>query len=359
VNKTNKILVFFYIFLSISYGLFILTTSDGLEENLLELVLPKKITEFETSRLVDIPINRIFDVMADIENFPNILPKNILYVHIQNQSNNEIISEEKLSERGIQTKLLVKHTLKPYSEHIIEILEGDAKGTIITQSFESINSKTKLTTHVNLNLKGISSVIAFLPEANLVHAINTIISHFVDYSKFDIYEKTVNSVYQEILYRSADSEGLLHYSTLLRNEQMTEQDLRNILIKSDEYYLIKMKNIDELNSKTIIVIDDLYEKILLRPSDLEGMIYFGNLLETGTTSDEIRTLLLESDEGKNVSSLHPIRSKIMTFYLALSDTYPTESQINYYHKMIDDDLMTIEDVENELKELKKYKKLHN
>ena len=177
VNKSDKIIVFFYIFLASSYGIYIFTISEGLEENLLELIVPKKITEFETSRLVDVPKNRIFDVMADIENFPNILPKNVIYVNILNKTNNVIIAEEELSEAGIKIKLLVKHTIKPYSEHIIEIIDGDAKGTTITQSFESVDSQTKLTTNVHLNLKGIVSVIAFLPESNFIHAINTIISH--------------------------------------------------------------------------------------------------------------------------------------------------------------------------------------
>ena len=59
VNKSDKIIVFFYIFLASSYGIYIFTTSEGLEENLLEMILPKKITEFETSRLVDVPKNRI------------------------------------------------------------------------------------------------------------------------------------------------------------------------------------------------------------------------------------------------------------------------------------------------------------
>lgn len=357
VNKSDKIIVFFYIFLASSYGIYIFTTSEGLEENLLEMILPKKITEFETSRLVDVPKNRIFDVMADIENFPNILPKNVIYVNILNKTNDVIIAEEELSETGIKIKLLVKHTIKPYSEHIIEIIDGDAKGTTITQSFESAGSQTKLTTNVHLNLKGITSVIAFLPESNLVHAINTVISHFVEYSKYDVYEKTVDALYQEILHRPADREGLLHYSALLKNEQITEQDLRITLFNSEERSSMEMKTIDELNNETINVINDLYEKILLREADSKGMRYFGNLFENGTTLDEIRTILLESEEGKSVSVFHPVRSEIKSLYRQFFDRVANDTEINYYHKMIDDGLMTIEDVKKELEESEEYKNL--
>ena len=235
MNKTDKIIIIFYIFLASSVGLYVITYDVGIDESLLELVTPiKKTTEFEISRLVDVPNNRIFDIMANIENFPNILPENVVSVNIVNKTDNEIIAEEELFEAGIKTKLLVKHTIKPYSEHIIEIIDGDAEGTKITQYFESVDSQTKLTTNVNLKVKGVTSIIAFVPETNLVHAINTVISHFVQYSKYNVYEITVNSIYKEILDRQADEESLSHFSSLLRDGQITEQDLRFALLNSEE-----------------------------------------------------------------------------------------------------------------------------
>ena len=54
MNKTDKIILIFYIFLASSFGLYVLTYDLGLDESLLEVITPKKITEFETSRLVDI-----------------------------------------------------------------------------------------------------------------------------------------------------------------------------------------------------------------------------------------------------------------------------------------------------------------
>ena len=279
MNNLNKILVIFYIFLASSYGIFILISSDGLEDNFFELILPKKITDFEIIRFVDVPHERIFDVMADIENFPNVLPKNIVNVSIITKTNNVIIAEEELSEAGITTKLIVKHTIKPYNEHIIEIIEGDAKGTIITQYFESSGSQTKLTTNVHLNLNGVTSIIAFLPESNLKHAINTIISHFVEYATYDAYDKIVISIYDEILNRPADVEGLSYYSTLLRNEEITEQNIRELLINSKELFLLEIKSVDELNPETIKIISNLYNNFLLREPDPEGLEYYGNLFE--------------------------------------------------------------------------------
>ena len=329
-----------------SFGLYVFTYDVGLEESLLEVVTPKKITEFEASRLIDVSNNRIFNVMADIENFPNILPENVVSVNILDKTDNEIIAEEELFEAGIKTKLLVKHTIKPYSEHIIEIIDGDAEGTKITQYFESVDSQTKLTTNVNLKVKGVTSIIAFVPETNLVHAINTVISHFVQYSKYNVYEITVNSIYQEILDRQADEESLSHFSSLLRDGQITEQDLRFAHLNSEER-VFKQKTIDELNEETINVINDLYGKILLREADPEGLSYFGRLFESGVTSDKIRAMLLESDEGKNISFNHPVRGKITTVFALIFDTSPDNSYVDHYQKMIDDGLMPFPDwIEN-------------
>ena len=322
------------------------TACEDLNVSMIESVTPKKIIEFETSRLVDVPNNRIFNVMADIENFPNILPENVVSVNIVNKTDNEITAEEELFEAGIKTKLLVKHTIKPYSQHIIEIIDGDAEGTKITQYFESVDSQTKLTTNVNLKVKGVTSIIAFVPETNLVHAINTVISHFVQYSKYNVYEITVNSIYQEILDRQADEESLSHFSSLLRDGQITEQDLRFALLNSEER-VFKQKTIDELNEETINVINDLYGKILLREADPEGLAYFGSLFESGVTSDKIRAMLLESDEGKNISFNHPVRSKITTVFALIFDTSPDNSYVDHYQKMIDDGLMPFPDwIEN-------------
>jgi len=342
VNKTDKIILIFYIFLASSFGLYVLTYDLGLDESLLEVITPKKITEFETSRLVDISNTRIFDIMANVENFPNILPENVVSVNILSKTDNEIIAEEELSEAGIKTKLLVKHTIKPYSEHIIEIIDGDAEGTKITQYFESVDSQTKLTTKVNLNVKGITSLVAFVPEGNLVHAINTVISHFVEYSKYDVYEITVNSIYQEILDRQADDWALSHFSALLRDGQITEQDLRSTLLNSEERALLE-KTIDDLDEETINAINDLYRKILLREAEPEGLLYFGNLFESGMTLDEIRTMFIESDEAKSISSTHPTRSKIITVYGLIFDARADDSYVDYYQEMSDDGIILFPD----------------
>jgi len=357
MNKSDKIIVFFYIVLAFSYFSYVLISSEGLENNPFQSVTPTKTTDFETNQLIDIKKEIIFNEMANIENFPNIFPQNVVSVKILNKTDNVIIAEEELTELGIRITLLVKHTIEPYNKHTIEIIDGDAKGTTITQSFEEVNSQTNLNTKVHLDVKGVLSLIPYLPESNFIHAINTVNSHFIDYSKRDIYDDKVDLLYLEILNRTADAEGLTHYSELLRNGQITEDELRFTLLNSEERILMEMKSIDELSDETKNTINDLYEKILLREADPEGLKYFGNLLENGTTSDEIRVILLESDEGKNMSLFNLDRIQIKFLYRDLFDRVANDAEINYYHKMIDDGLMTIEDVKKELEESEEYKNL--
>jgi ribosome-associated toxin RatA of RatAB toxin-antitoxin module len=354
IKKSDKLIIVFYIILACSYGTFILFSTFEVEPNLVKSIIPQKITDFETSVLVDVNKEIIFDLMADIENFPYILPENINYIKILDKNDNTIFAEEKLSESIISVTLTAKHTIQPYSKHIIEILDGDAKGTIITQSFESIGSQTKITTNVHLNVQGATNIVAYIPESNLVHAVNTVVSHFVDYTKRDVFENKVNALYVEILLRPVDPEGLLHYSSLLRNGQITEDDLRLILLNSDERSMSEMKSIDQLSDETKNIINNLYEKILLRPADPEGMKYFGNILEIGTSSDEIRTRLLESEEGKNVSVFHPIRSQINYLHLEILDRSATDDELTYYHEMIDNNSMTMDDITKELKDSNEY-----
>jgi hypothetical protein len=365
MKKSDKIIVFFYIFLAISYFTYVVISSENMENNPFHSVTPKKITDFTTNQLIDVKKEIIFNEMTNIEYFPNVLPQNVINVIILNKTDNVIIAEETLSEAGINITLLVKHTINPYNEHIIEILDGDAKGTTIIQSFEEIDAQTNLNTTVHLEVKGILSLIAYLPESNFIHAIHTVNSHFANYTKLDIYEKKVNLLYVEILNRPADIEGLTYFSGLLRTSQITEDGLRFTLLNSEEA-LNQLKSIEELNNETKNVIDDLYQKILLRSADPEGMKYFGNLLETGTTTDEIRTTLLESEEGKNVSSQHPIRNEIKLIFRTLFDipqenyvSIPDEYILNYYHKMIDDTLMNMDDIKKELEEFGEYPDIKN
>lgn len=80
--------------------------------------------------------------MANLENYPKVLPGNYISSRIINQTINTIYAEEKVAEFGIKTKMLVKHTIIPYDKHVLEVPDGDVNGTKITEIVEGNDSST-------------------------------------------------------------------------------------------------------------------------------------------------------------------------------------------------------------------------
>jgi len=256
------------------------------------------INKFEISK------EKIFESITDISNYPYVLPRNVISVNILEQSENEIVAEETFTELGIKVNLKVKHTILPYEQHIIEIIEGDASGTKIIQTFEEENNLTIITTDVVLNLKGLLSPFGFLPRLNMDSAINTALSSFVEYSqRFDDESKIIDDLYREILHRPVDLEGLRYYSPLLQEEKITVDEIREALKNSEEFktQLLpdEIKTLDELSENTKKQVNDLYFEILGREADPQGLQHFGSLIEIGKmTTEELRQALLNSTEYK-------------------------------------------------------------
>ena len=123
----------------------------------------------------------IFEAMVDVENYPFVLPQNISEVKIINQTNNVIFAEETVSEFGVKIKLLVKHEIFQPKEHIIEILDGYAKGTKIIITFSEIDSKTTISSDVSLITSGpVNSIIFLMGQSHFESAYASIIRAFED-----------------------------------------------------------------------------------------------------------------------------------------------------------------------------------
>jgi len=130
---------------------------------------------------------KIFDTMADIENYPNILPKNIISVKIINETqpgiSTIIFAEEIFTERGIVINQIVKHDIFPYERHTITVMSGDAKGTKITATFNQTFAGTQITTDVKMHIQGILAYFGPLARTNIESAIGTTIDTFIEYAE--------------------------------------------------------------------------------------------------------------------------------------------------------------------------------
>lgn len=151
-----------------------------------ELRTIERSLEFQT--IIDVEKKNLFDVMANVENYPLILPNSYVSVQILDKTDNSIISLETVKEAGIQTTFKVKHDFIQYDSHQITILDGDAKDSSIILWFNDYDiNKTRILVKSDLKLKGIMIPFGIIPDENIHHAFNTVLNGFTEYL-----EKTKN-----------------------------------------------------------------------------------------------------------------------------------------------------------------------
>tara|TARA_B100000953_G_scaffold7049_1_gene6348 strand:- start:501 stop:1889 length:1389 start_codon:yes stop_codon:yes gene_type:complete len=324
--KKDKIILIFYIAFGFSLVAGFLYVDSTFEKNNLPDVLPQEITELVVKRDLAIDKQSLFLTFQDVKNHHMILPRNILNVEIIDMSENIVVTKSTMIERGIKTNMTLKHQFDPYNTYEIEVMDGDAKGTTAKLIFEGNSIQTNLTAKIDWKAQGILSSILFLPKENVSHAVNTVIDEFVLYSKThsDEHEKLIDDIYRSTLYRPVDPEGLSHYSMLLRENKITVDEIRQELLESDEGRFTlnptEVKTIDEINPNTVNVIHSLYEKVLYRPADSDGLQRFGSLMDAGKLSaNALEEMLLNSFEKKQREKAALQRIIIEIFAIRISD----------------------------------------
>jgi ribosome-associated toxin RatA of RatAB toxin-antitoxin module len=362
LNKTSKVIISFYIFFGVSFFVGILYVDLEFRElypdimnstKILTIIEPLDVVTIETITPVEKKL--IFDTITDVKNYPIILPKNIISVKILEQNDDEIIAEEIISEKGITTKMTVKHTIIPYELHTIEIIDGDAKGTKIIQTFQEIGLDTKIHTTVDIDVKGVLLPLKFLPLVNVNHAMNTVMGEFVIYAKGfeNNEERLIDNIYREILLRPADVEGLKYNTFQLKNGTMTEQEIRNELLNSEErthlFIVSEIKTVDELDPSTIQIINNLYEQILNRPADVQGLQYYGTMLENKHLSiTEINAEIYNSEESISIRLSNPDKKLLDNIYMDIFNEHMDSKKLDYYYDQLRIKNMTLDEIKQEL-----------
>ena len=325
IQRTDKIIIIFYAFLAISFtvGMFHISSTYIFDEEIRMFSFLD--TAYGVVKVVDVNQEEAFLIMTDVKNYPKMLPKNIISVNIINQIDNKILAEYEVVELGIRTKLLVNHMMYPYDKHIVEVMEGDAKGTKLTQDFTTIypvtiippecigidknddlvidaddliscksthtaykeylgdclflDKCTKIDSKIELDLKGLLSPFRYLPEKNLNHAANTVISSFTNNMEIKTENgKIIDDLYREILLRPGNTEAFEYWGSLLEIEKITKTELRKSILKSPEALSLK-QNSEYLIFESIYTIfhevyeiNGLYREII--PTDVVPVEFF-------------------------------------------------------------------------------------
>ena len=137
-------------------------------------------TKFTHTVEVFVPWDKLFKASTDFENYPKFLPR-YQSAKIISQEGNTITTEDEILIKGKNTKQKVKHTLYEPNKHLIEILSGDAEGSMIEEIFEETSDGTKVTINADYKLKGVYKLVGFALKGKLKFALENIIQDFAEH----------------------------------------------------------------------------------------------------------------------------------------------------------------------------------
>ena len=360
LNKHNKIFIIFYFILFVGVLGSIISIDSSLDRPYGPINLaPLQLSEISYSKIVDVDKEILFKTFADFENYSLILPNNVSSVNIISEK--LIIYDIALVEKGIKTNLTVEHTMEPYHNQVIKVTDGDAQGTLITQTFESHGNGTKILIDIDLKTRGVLTPFTFLPSQNVNHAIDTIVTTFVDYStrSYTQNEKIIDNLYREILQRPVDPQGLTKFRVLLQEGTISVDEIRNILLKSQEYrslFVINdLKNVSEINIKTKNFLDEIYDITLRRDVDSQGLQYFGSALENNKmskkdiiiellVSNEFNSLPVETRDLKETYMSNESWQNVNQTYYEIHSKYPEQKIVRAYGIFFERDDITLKEI---------------
>jgi len=112
----------------------------------------------------------------------------------------------------------------------------------------------------------------------------------------EIADATVRRVYQEVLGREVDPQGLTLYRNHMSNDRWSEQDVRNALLKSPEY---KQRSVATTQRNAEQLVARAYRSILGREPDPASRVYVDKVLREHWTEADVSRELRNSPEYRS------------------------------------------------------------
>jgi hypothetical protein len=106
----------------------------------------------------------------------------------------------------------------------------------------------------------------------------------------------IRRLYQEILQREPDAPGLTLYRDRMNNENWSEQDVREALLKSPEY---RQKSAAMNEQKAQEIVARAYRSVLGREPDPASRVYVDKILRERWTEADVTRALRDSPEFRN------------------------------------------------------------
>ncbi|MHB8545762.1 MAG: hypothetical protein ACYDAJ_03245 [Nitrosotalea sp.] len=399
MNSRDKKIIIFFIIFAVTYSSIIVY---------IDLIIPKPVQlsgvmqyerKFTVTKYVNADRNLLFNSLIKIEKFPLMFPQYITSVKILNKTHDVLVCNNcqsqitdimpsgptnrtteyvEMTTAPVKTTFIARHVIFPdVNYHIIEILTGDAKRSIIEQAFDNEGNSLRIRTAFDLYIGGELLPFGVFQTADYQRFAIPIVDQEIRYAQEFNDSKTnrlVDDLYREVLHRPADPQGLDYFSSLIDEKKITPDDLRRTLLESDERKLLldpgELKSESELSNQTKQTVNKIYNEVLYRNADIIGLEHFGTLLEDKKiTTDDLRRILLESDEKRNllepnekktVDELSPdTKQKIDALYQEMFLHDADTKGLEYWGSLIEAKKMTYDELKQILRNSPEYVPRYN
>ena len=135
-------------------------------------------TKFSFEKIVKADRKKVFDVVANYEEFQNTLPQYFPSIRIRSKRGNTAVVEEHLKFYGKELVMMTKHVTKYPEIHEVFVIGGDAKGSHFYEKYESVPEGTKISVDVDLKLTGILKIAAFFGKEKIARGFSKILDEF-------------------------------------------------------------------------------------------------------------------------------------------------------------------------------------
>lgn len=135
-------------------------------------------TKVHIEKVINAERHRVFDIVANFENFQNILPKYFPSIRVRSIRENVAVVEEHLNLGGKEFVMMTKHITKYPEMHQVFVIGGDAKGTHITEKYEKLGDATKLTVDAHIKLGGFMKILSAFSDKKIKTEFNQIVDEF-------------------------------------------------------------------------------------------------------------------------------------------------------------------------------------
>ena len=122
--------------------------------------------------------DRVFSIITDFENLPSKLPQIFKSIKIISRDDHSITTEESVRMAGRDITQKVRHVLYPSHKHEVFILEGDAKGSHIVETYEKTSGGTKIIVDGDFKLAGKLGLLGFIAKLKIEQNISEIMDEF-------------------------------------------------------------------------------------------------------------------------------------------------------------------------------------